>query len=62
MMGAMKTDGMALPVAGHSAVGPGCVGAVYHTGDGTGRTVAVFAAGTDEGVVEREALWRLAGV
>ncbi|HZH26125.1 MAG TPA: serine hydrolase domain-containing protein [Azospirillaceae bacterium] len=65
MMGAMQGPGMAKPleVVGHSAGGPGSVGAVYHTsGDGGCRTAAVFAAaGRSEGVAEYEALRLLTG-
>ena len=59
MMGAMQRPGMAQPlqVIGHSAGGPGSVGAVYAAPDG--RAAAVFAAGSDEGVAEDEALRRL---
>lgn len=59
MMGTMRRNGMPHPltVLGHSAGGPGSVGAVYHTADGGApRTVAVFAAGAAEGVVEDDAL------
>lgn len=46
-----------LEVIGHSAGGPGSVGAVYNARcDGKARTVAVFTAGSDEGVAEEEAL------
>ncbi len=58
-MGAMHGPGMAAPleVVGHSAAGPGSVGAVYHRSDaGRCRTAAVFAAGSAEGVAEGEAL------
>ncbi|HET8729138.1 MAG TPA: serine hydrolase domain-containing protein [Alphaproteobacteria bacterium] len=59
MMGTMQRPGMTGPleVAGHSAGGPGSVGAVYHgVSDGRGRTAAVFAAGSDEGIAEDQAL------
>jgi len=62
MMGAMRRPGMAesLQVVGHSAGGPGSVGAVYQcVGDGRGRTVAVFVAGSDEGVAEDQVLEKL---
>lgn len=61
MIGDMWRPGMtrALSVFGHSAVGPGSVGAVYHAPDVDGRTVAVFAEGGHEGVAEDEALRRL---
>jgi len=62
MTGAMQRPGMAEPirVAGHSAGGPGSVGAVYQSiGDGRGRTVAVFAAGSDGGSAEDHALEKL---
>jgi CubicO group peptidase (beta-lactamase class C family) len=64
MIGSMSRSGMPqpLPVAGHSAGGPGSVGAVYRSSqDGEARTVAVFCAGTDEGIAENEALQFLAG-
>ncbi|WP_349370919.1 serine hydrolase domain-containing protein [Salinarimonas sp.] len=47
--------GARLSVLGHSAGGPGSVGAVYHA-PATGRTAAVFAPGLDEGAVEHAAL------
>lgn len=58
MTGTMRATGSArdIKVAGHSAGGPGSVGAVYHAFH-NGRTAAVFAAGTD--VTEHEALRRL---
>jgi D-alanyl-D-alanine carboxypeptidase len=59
----MRRSGMArpLPVIGHSAAGPGSVGAVYHTPHGC-RTAAfaAFAAGADEGIAEDEALRHIA--
>jgi CubicO group peptidase (beta-lactamase class C family) len=58
MIGSMSLPGMPqpFPVAGHSAGGPGSVGAVYQGSlDGRHRTVAVFSAGTDEGIAENEA-------
>jgi D-alanyl-D-alanine carboxypeptidase len=63
MMGTMRRPGMARPleVIGHSAGGPGSVGAVYSTpGGGRQRTVAALAAGVDEGVTEDRALRHLA--
>jgi hypothetical protein len=63
MMGTIRRPGMARPleVIGHSAGGPGSVGAVYRwIGDNRVRTVAVFAAGSDEGIAEDLALKRLA--
>jgi D-alanyl-D-alanine carboxypeptidase len=62
MMGAMQRPGMAQPleVIGQSAGGPGNVGAVYwRAGDDRGHTVAVFVAGSDEGVAEYQALEKL---
>jgi CubicO group peptidase (beta-lactamase class C family) len=61
MIGTMqRPDTPPLRVAGHSAGGPGSVGAVYHALDaGKGRTVAVFAAAADEGAAERRALRHL---
>lgn len=59
MMGTMMRPGMAepLPVAGHSAGGPGSVGAVYRSvGRNRARTAAVFVAGSDEGIAEDRAL------
>ncbi|EHJ48201.1 beta-lactamase [Solidesulfovibrio carbinoliphilus subsp. oakridgensis] len=64
MRGTMKRPGMDRPlaVAGHSAGGPGSVGAVYHALDrGGGRTVAVFADAEDASAVETRALALLAG-
>jgi CubicO group peptidase (beta-lactamase class C family) len=53
MMGTMDSAGAAI---GHSANGPGSVGAVYHFPDlSPTRTVAVFAQADDEGVTEYEA-------
>lgn len=63
MMGAMLRPGMteALEVVGHSAGGPGSVGAVYGViQDGQVRTAAAFVAGTDEAVPEDAMLRRLA--
>ncbi|HEY8608341.1 MAG TPA: serine hydrolase domain-containing protein [Noviherbaspirillum sp.] len=60
-LGTMKTADGTDPfrVIGHSAAGPGSVGAVYHA-PGRRRTVAVFCSGVDEGVAENEALrWLL---
>lgn len=53
MIGTMATEpaAAAFPVLGHSAGGPGSVGAVYH-GPATGRTVAAFTVGDDEGMPE----------
>lgn len=64
MMGTMQHPGMPRPlhVVGHSAGGPGSVGAVYHLpGSASSRTVACFVAGQDEGVAEDEVLRHLAG-
>lgn len=47
--------GARLSVIGHSAGGPGSVGAVYHA-PATGRTAAVFTLGSHEGAVEHAAL------
>jgi CubicO group peptidase (beta-lactamase class C family) len=60
MMGTMQRPGMKQPleVVGHSAGGPGSVGAVYAAPDG--RAAAVFAAGADGGAAEDEALRCLA--
>ena len=63
MMGTMRSAGLPRPVQmiGHSANGPGSVGAVYHAPHGIGcRTVAVFTAGSDEAIAEDEALRYLA--
>lgn len=63
MIGTMERPGIAGPVRviGHSAAGPGSVGAVYRARDGgTLRTVAAFAAGAAESVVEDVALRLLA--
>ncbi len=64
MIGVMRARGVPVPlqVFGHSAGGPGSVGAVYHAPlvDGC-RTVAVFRPGSDEGVVEHLAAQVLAG-
>jgi D-alanyl-D-alanine carboxypeptidase len=59
MIGTMQHPPMKSPLAvvGHSAGGPGSVGAVYHAPfGGDCRTAAVFAAGADEGPVEHAAL------
>jgi D-alanyl-D-alanine carboxypeptidase len=59
MIGAMQAPGGLRPleVAGHSAGGPGSVGAVYHAVTRVGRrTAAVFAAGDDEAVAEHAVL------
>jgi D-alanyl-D-alanine carboxypeptidase len=64
MMGTMRRPGMPRPlhVVGHSAGGPGSVGAVYHLpGSERRRTAACFTAGQDEGVPEDEVLRQLAG-
>lgn len=61
MIGMMQVDGMVKPleVIGHSAGGPGSVGAVYHAPE-YGRTSAVFVAQVnDEGLAERRALQHL---
>ena len=62
MIGTMRRPGMPQPleVVGHSAGGPGSVGAVYARRVGGRRTVAVFMAGPDEGAAEDEALRLLA--
>lgn len=62
MIGTMRRACMDAPVTvlGHSAGGPGSIGAVYHA-PATGRTAAVFSAGTDEGVAEARALALLIG-
>jgi D-alanyl-D-alanine carboxypeptidase len=59
MIGAMRSDGARKPklAIGHSAGGPGSVGAVYHFPEGSHPvTVEVFMAGSDEGIAEYEAL------
>lgn len=59
MLGAMAATDTARPLAvfGHSAGGPGSVGAVYHAPEpGRGRTAAVFADVADTGLVEARAL------
>ncbi|HYF58059.1 MAG TPA: serine hydrolase domain-containing protein [Burkholderiaceae bacterium] len=64
MIGTMRGPGADAPldVVGHSAGGPGSVGAVYHAPRARPRlTVAAFAAGPDGGLVEDAALRRLAG-
>jgi hypothetical protein len=60
MMGDVQGDGMAAPgfVVGHSAGGPGSVGAVYHAPE-LRRTAAVFTGGRDEGVAENLAVQQL---
>lgn len=58
MIGAIGNPGSGgtIEVAGHSAAGPGSVGAVYHCLHGASpRTAAVFAAGAEEGIAEFEA-------
>lgn len=62
MIGTMRGRGMDAPVSvlGHSAGGPGSVGAVYHA-PATGRTVAVFTAGDDDAATEAQALALLLG-
>jgi CubicO group peptidase (beta-lactamase class C family) len=62
MMGTMRRPGMAAPlqVAGHTAGGPGSVGAIYQrSGDNPPHTVAVFASGADQGLVEDKILRKL---
>ena len=51
MIGEMAGAG---PALGHSGGGPGSVAAAYHYPE-RAVTVAAFAAGDDEGVVERAA-------
>jgi hypothetical protein len=52
MIGRMTAAGIAM---GHSGVGSGSVAAVYHFGDRASPcTVAAFAQGNDEGVIEHE--------
>lgn len=59
MTGTMRApDGTPIEVLGHSAGGPGSVGAVYHA-PATGRTVAVFAE-RDGDAAEYEAVRLLA--
>jgi CubicO group peptidase (beta-lactamase class C family) len=60
MIGTMrsKNGSDALTVAGHTAGGPGSVGAVYHAA-ATGRTAAAFAPGADDSSVEETALHML---
>lgn len=54
------TVDVGLTVGGHTGVGPGSVVAVYHGAQGAGSaTCAVFHAGADEGLAEREAVDRL---
>jgi D-alanyl-D-alanine carboxypeptidase len=62
MIGTMRGRGMDAPVTvlGHSAGGPGSVGAVYHAPT-TGRTAAVFRAAADVGRAEDRALALLLG-
>lgn len=62
MIGSMAdpAGGPDVHVIGHSAGGPGSVGAVYHA-PATGRTAAAFAAGDDGGVPERAMVRLLAG-
>jgi CubicO group peptidase (beta-lactamase class C family) len=62
MIGAMASpdDGGRIEVIGHSAGGPGSVGAVYAARTGPRRVVACFAAGADGAAVEREVARRLA--
>ena len=66
MMGTLQRPGLAHPVevVGHSAGGPGSVGAVYRR---VGRadqvaTAACFLAGNDEGMAELDVLTRLVAV
>jgi D-alanyl-D-alanine carboxypeptidase len=64
MVGKMaQTDAeMPIAVAGHSAGGPGSVGAVYQRRcTGNRRTVAAFARGSDAGIAEGAALAALRG-
>ena len=63
-MGTMQRTGMRQPlhVVGHSAGGPGSVGAVYHAPNEACRTAAAFAAGPDEGITEDDVLRQLAGM
>ncbi len=60
MMGGVRCDGMtaARPLAGHSAAGPGSVGAVYHAAE-LQRTAAVFTADPQENRAEFLAVQRL---
>jgi hypothetical protein len=62
MMGAMGEQAAdALEVVGHSAGGPGSVGAVYsRRSPGRPRTAAAFTRGTDAGMAEEAALRLLA--
>ncbi|MBH0239188.1 serine hydrolase domain-containing protein [Methylobrevis albus] len=62
MIGSMAdpAGGPDIRVVGHSAGGPGSVGAVYHA-PATGRTAAAFAAGDDGGIPERTAVRLVAG-
>ena len=66
MMGTLQRPGLAQPVevVGHSAGGPGSVGAVYRRVGPADQvaTAACFRAGTDEGVAEDEVLARLIAV
>lgn len=61
MIGTMERPGTgSVHVAGHSAGGPGSIGAVYHATDGgRPRTIAAFAAGSAGDTVEDEAFRRL---
>lgn len=60
MMGDVLCDGMTAPrpLAGHSAAGPGSVGAVYHAAE-LQRTAAVFTADPQENRAEFLAVQRL---
>lgn len=60
MVGTMRGPRGPVFLAGHGAAGPGSVGAVYRAlRPRTGRTVAAFAAGDDEGAVETRVLQEL---
>ncbi|MFO1047424.1 MAG: serine hydrolase domain-containing protein [Geminicoccaceae bacterium] len=63
MIGTMRVGaGQEVMVAGHSAGGPGSVGAVYRRLDAAGpRTVAAFAEGSDEGSAEHRVTGLLTG-
>ncbi|MCO6418115.1 beta-lactamase family protein [Siccirubricoccus sp. KC 17139] len=63
MIGEALAPGLSrpMPVAGHSAAGPGSVGAVYHRlGAEPARTAAVFMAAAEEGPAEHRAMHLLA--
>ena len=62
MMGTAQPPGLAEPIwiVGHSAGGPGSVGAVYQRiGEGPCCTVAVFTSDSDEGRPERDVIAKL---